>query len=66
MSELTEAFPVRVSSVSHDDSAGLGRLCLDEIEREPLVDAAEERLPLAQDDRVNNQPARRISSRSVP
>ena len=29
---------------------------LDEIEREPLVDAAEERLALAQDYRVNNQP----------
>src|SRR5687767_8966560 len=45
-----------LGSISHDYSAGLGRLRLDEIEREPLVDAAEERLALAQDYRVNNQP----------
>jgi hypothetical protein len=34
------------NSVSHDYSAGLGGLRLDEIEREALVDAAEERPPL--------------------
>jgi hypothetical protein len=44
------------NSVSHDYSAGLGRLRFDEIERESLVHAAEERLAVAQDGRVNNEP----------
>src|SRR4029453_3555559 len=43
------------SSVSEDYAAGLGRLRFDEIEREPLFQATEEGLALAQDDRVNNQ-----------
>jgi hypothetical protein len=42
--------------VSHYYSAGLGRLRLDEIEREPFVHTAEKRLAFAEDDRVNNQP----------
>jgi hypothetical protein len=44
---LPSALGDSLGSVSHDYSAGLGRLRLDEIEREPLVDAAEERLALA-------------------
>src|SRR5262245_66197994 len=48
------ALPRGMISIGHDNSAGLGRRRLNEVEREPLVDAAEQRLPLAQDNRVNN------------
>src|SRR5262245_11307944 len=51
-----EASATRRGPVSHDYLAGLGRLRLDEIEGKPFVDATEERLTFAQDDRVDDQP----------
>src|SRR5436189_2946105 len=43
-------------SIGHDHRAALGRLCLDEIERQALVDAVEEPAAFSKNDRMHDEP----------